>query len=114
MKLRLILIAAAATVALGADSNGLVSGKADLKSAGSLAFNSDGVLFVGDSAGAAVWALETNDKPSAPVRNFDVRGLDQKIAAALSTSADQILIHDVKLHPISKAAYISVSRGRGP
>jgi hypothetical protein len=112
--MKLLVCALTVTAAFAADSNGFVSGKADLKSAGSLAFNADGVLFVGDSAGAAVWALETNDKSAAPVQSFDVRGLDRKIAAALSTEPDQILVHDVKLHPISRAAYISVSRGRGP
>lgn len=114
MNLPMLLIVLTASVVFAADSNGFVSGKADLKSVGSLAFSTDGILFVADSAAAAVWALETNDKAAGTVQSFDIRGLDQKISAALSTAADQILIHDVKLHPVSKAAYISVSRGRGP
>ena len=40
----------------------LSAGKANLKSAGALTFGPDGVLFVGDSIGGAIVALDTNDK----------------------------------------------------
>src|SRR5262249_14294607 len=39
---------------------------------------------------------------------------NQKIAALLGTTPDQILIQDVAVNPISKNVYLSVSRGRGP
>src|SRR6478752_697711 len=44
----------------------LTPGRAELKSAGPLAFGPDGVLFVGDSVGGAVVALDTADRT--PVR----------------------------------------------
>jgi len=40
--------------------------------------------------------------------------VNAKVGSLLGTSADQILINDVKVNPISKNAYLSVSRGRGP
>ena len=40
-------------------------GNAGLKSAGALAFGPDGVLFVGDSIGGAVAAIETGDRTAA-------------------------------------------------
>jgi hypothetical protein len=92
----------------------LASGKVTLQSAGPMAFGPDGILFVGDSVGAAVVAIDTNDKTaSSAAPNFDVKGVNAKIASLLGTSADQIMINDVKVNPISKNAYISVSRGRG-
>ena len=92
----------------------LSSGRAQLKSAGPLAFGPDGILFVGDSVGASIVALDTNDRTPGSAAKFDVKGINAKIASLLGTSSDQILINDVKVNPISMNAYLSVSRGRGP
>ncbi len=48
-----------------ARAGGLKEGKPDLKSIGPLAFGPDGVLFVGDTAGAAIFAIDTGDKAEA-------------------------------------------------
>jgi len=92
----------------------LAPGKVDLKSAGALAFGPDGVLFVGDSIGGAVVALDTKDRTPAHGVKIDVNGIDQKIAALVGVTSDQIMINDVAVNPISKNAYVSASRGRGP
>ena len=105
---------AAGRPAAPAPAAGLTSGKVQLQSAGPLAFGPDGILFVGDSVGASIVAIDTNDKtPASSSPKFDVKGVNGKIASLLGTSADQIIINDVKVNPISKNAYISVSRGRG-
>jgi len=92
----------------------LTPGKADLKSAGALAFGPEGVLFVGDSLAGAVVALDTNDKTPAKSAAINVQGLDAKIAGLVGVMPDQILINDVAVNPISKNVYVSASRGRGP
>src|SRR5262245_37083118 len=63
----------------------LSPGKADLKSAGALTFGPDGVLFVGDSIGGAIVALDTADRTPAKTAAINVEGLDQKIAALVGT-----------------------------
>ena len=92
----------------------LAPGKVSLKSAGALAFGPDGILFVGDSAGGAVAALDTNDRKDARSADVHVEGIDAKIAALAGVTPDQIAINDVKVNPISKNVYLSVTRGRGP
>lgn len=92
----------------------LTPGKVDLKSAGALTFGPDGVLFVGDSIGGAVVALDTNDKTPVKTAAINVQALDQKIAGLVGVTADQILINDVAVNPISKNVYVSAARGRGP
>jgi hypothetical protein len=90
-------------------------GKTDLKSAGRLAFGPNGVLFVGDSMGGAIVALDTSDHTAVKQdMRIDVQGVDEKIAALAGTTADQIVINDVKVNPISKNVYLSASRGKGP
>jgi hypothetical protein len=92
----------------------LTTGKADLKSAGALEFGPDGVLFVGDSVGGAVVALDTGDTTPAKTAAINVKGVDEKIAALVGVMPDQILINDVAVNPISKNVYVSAARGRGP
>ena len=106
---------ATAVLALAASPYNLQSGKADLKSAGALAFGPDGILFVGDTSGASVYALDVRDRnPSAAGGSLEVAGINAKIAAMLGAAPDQILINDTAVNPLSKNVYLSVSRGRGP
>ena len=108
-----LLFALAAAGAATDPGSTLKEGKAALASAGPLAFGPDGILFVGDTQGATLWALDTGDrKPGAG--KINVSGLQDKVAALLGTAPDQIAITDMIVNPISRKAYLSVSRGRGP
>jgi len=110
--LSLALILAAAPAAKYTDS--LQPGKAALLSAGPLAFGPEGILFVGDPMSAAIFALDTGDTKAGKAAPVNITGISDKIAALLGTTGDQILINDLAVNPISKRAYISVARGRGP
>jgi hypothetical protein len=93
----------------------LTAGKVQLQSANALAFGPDGILFVADSMGGKVVALDTNDRMAPKMAaKINVEGVDSKVAALLGTTPDQILINDLRVNPISKNAYIAVSRGKGP
>ena len=93
---------------------GMADGKLELKSIGQLAFGPEGILFVADPKAAAIVAIATGDvKAGASNQLLKVEGLNQKIAALLGTSADQLLIEDLAINPVSHNAYLSVSRGRG-
>jgi hypothetical protein len=94
-------------------STSLVCG-AELKSAGALAFGPPGILFIGDSIGAAVVAVDTKDTVAAANSGeIEIASIDRKIAAMLGIAPGDILINDIKVNPISKNVYVAVSRGRG-
>src|SRR5262245_33503083 len=95
-------------------TDSLKAGKPDIKSAGVLTFGPEGILFVGDSTGGAIFAFDTQDRTASQAKAVDVAGVNEKIAAMLGTMPDQILINDLAVNPISKKMYLSVSRGRGP
>jgi hypothetical protein len=102
-----------ATLCVGG-TTGLKPGKADLKSAGALAFGPDGILFIGDSLGGAVVAVDTRDiMPAATAANVEIKDIGGKVASLLGTKPGEILIQDIKVNPVSKNIYLSVSRGRG-
>ena len=90
-------------------------GKPAFKSMGPLAFGPEGILLVADTKGAAIVAIATADtKAAADAKPLKVEAINQKVAGLLGASADQILIDDLAINPISRSAYLAVSRGRGP
>lgn len=95
-------------------TEGFTVGKPDIQSIASVDFAPEGILLVGDSKGGAVYAIATGDIAANDSKEgISVTDIEGKIAALLGTTADQILIHDLAVNPISQNAYISASRGRG-
>jgi hypothetical protein len=94
---------------------GMKMGKPELKSMGPLAFGPEGILFVADGKSAAIVAIATADtKPAPGTTTLKVEALNQKLAGLLGIAADQLLIDDMAVNPISHQVYLAVSRGRGP
>jgi hypothetical protein len=111
----LSVLLAGATAPAADWTTGMKEGKPALKSMGPLAFGPDGILFVADTKGAAVVAIATGDTtPATGIKPLKVEGINQKIAGLLGTTPDQILIDDLVVNPISRNAYLAISRGRGP
>jgi hypothetical protein len=93
----------------------LKQGNPQIKSAGPLGFGPDGILFVGDTQGAALYAIDTGDKNKADRKSpLEVKDLAAKVAAMLGAKPPQIMINDLAVNPLSGNVYLSVSRGRGP
>jgi hypothetical protein len=94
---------------------GMKQGKAEFKSMGPLAFGPNGILFIADTKSAAIVAVATGDTDAkAASKSLKVEGINQKIAALLGTTPDQVLIDDMVVNPASRSPYLAVSRGRGP
>ncbi len=87
---------------------------AEMSSIGSLAFAPDGVLFAADPQGAQVFALQTRDTKEDAVEGLSAQFVDAEIADLVGMEPGDLLINDLAVHPLSGAAYLSVSRGRGP
>lgn len=90
-------------------------GKPDLKSAGPLAFGPDGVLFVGDPRGAALYAIAVEPAgPASSSETAEFKKVNVELAALVGVKPDELLINDVAVQPRSTVVYLSASRGRGP
>jgi hypothetical protein len=96
------------------DNDGLPLGTVTLRSAGPLAFGPAGILFLADSVGATVFAVDVADPgtPAGPTP-LDVDDVDIRVGALLGCDAADIAIRDVAVHPVSGNVYLSVQRGRG-
>ena len=88
---------------------GLKKGTPEIKSISALAFGPEGILFVGDSKSASVFAIDIKDKTLVEKATaIEVKNIDQKIAASLGTEAKNIRIQDIAVNPISKKVYVAV------
>ncbi len=105
MRSRITLLLAAlflASNAHGAEILGLKKGTPELKSAGPLAFGPSGILLVGDTKAAALFAISTDDVKGDPAKvEFNIGGLNKKVAQLLGASAQEIVIHDLVANPLS-------------
>lgn len=108
-------LAAVLCAAISAQAADLTKGNPDLQSAGPLAFGPNGLLFVGDAQGGAIFAIDTADTTADSAGGaIKVEGIDAKVAALLGTEARDMAINDMAVNPASGKVYLSISRGRGP
>lgn len=78
-----------------------------------LTFGPDGILFIGDSIGARIFAVDVDDRtPVSDPGKLNVSDLEGKIGGMLGVDARDVLIHDMAVNPISKNIYLTASRGR--
>jgi hypothetical protein len=96
-------------------SASLKKGTPDLKSISAMAFGPEGILFIGDPQGAAIFAIGTGDtQRTAGNGGVKVEGIDSKIGSLLGTTAKGIRVNDLAVNPASGNAYLGVTRGQGP
>jgi len=117
----LLVLAAAIGVAVTAftyrsdnSGYGLTLGNPEIKSITALAFGPDGILFIGDSKSATIFAIDTKDKTTADKSSaIDLKAVDQKIASLLGTKVENIAFQDMAVNPLSKKIYIAIQHSDG-
>ncbi|EAY24118.1 hypothetical protein [Microscilla marina] len=90
-----------------------IKGTPKISSMSQLAFGPQGILFIGDSKSATLFAIALDDK-TAPVKkaSLKIADLEGKIAALLGAKKSDVMVHDIAVNPLSKNIYLAVSRGR--
>lgn len=92
---------------------GFTTGTPEIKSISALTFGPAGVLFIGDSQSAEVFALDTKDNKKTLAIAYDVKNIDVKLAEALGTTKENITITDMAVNPVSKKLYIAIKSADG-
>ncbi|WP_437186479.1 hypothetical protein SH668x_003631 [Planctomicrobium sp. SH668] len=90
------------------DIYGLKSGAPEIASISAMAFGPDGILFVGDSKSAQIFAIASGDPNEGNAPLTEVDKLSTKIAKTLDVMAESIKISDLAVNPATKNVYISV------
>lgn len=95
-------------------TEGFVFGNPEIASINQLNFGPQGILFVGDSKNATIYALDTKDTNAKDkAEEINMGEVDSKIASALGTTVEKVKITDMAVNPISKAVYFGVSTEGG-
>ncbi|MFY0604326.1 MAG: hypothetical protein JXQ93_10270 [Flavobacteriaceae bacterium] len=90
------------------------TGDPGIASMNSLSFGPEGILFVGDSKNAMIYALDTKDiTAKEKSERIGMNKFDETVAASLGTTADNIRITDMAVNPVSKIPYFSVHTKNG-
>lgn len=85
-----------------------------INSLGTMVFNNDGILFIGDNISGSILAFDfKNEKQQR--RNFEINiyNIDARIASVLGTAPASVQVNDIAVHPKSGEVYLSVTRGHG-
>ncbi|MBX9792522.1 MAG: hypothetical protein K2Y37_26775 [Pirellulales bacterium] len=108
----LTLCALSATPARAVDPWGLKPGNVELKSAGALVFGPAGILFVGDTAGGAVYAIATGDQGARSAGELSLAGLSAQLAQHLGVAEADLKVNDLAVNPETGHIYLSVAAGK--
>jgi len=113
----LVLLTLSATVNLEPESNlteNFITGNPEIASINQMSFGPEGILFLGDSKNATIYALNTKDvQASSEVADISISGFDKKIASSLGTTIENIEISDMAVNPVSKNVYFAVQVADG-
>src|SRR5689334_11135826 len=120
-KAHFLIVFALAGVVLLANTNrtagtkdAFMNGNPEIKSVSALAFGPNGILFVGDSKNATVFAIDTKDVEKVEkAAAVDVKKIDQKIATALGTDVQNVTVTEIVVNPLSKKVYVGVGLADG-
>lgn len=104
--------ALAAWIAPDAGIRNETVGAPEFKTLGAMTFGPGNVLLIGDSEAGNVLAIEVPDAARGGGA-IELAGIDQRIAQVLGTTASEVVINDLAVHPASKNVYLTVNRGRG-
>lgn len=87
-----------------------IYGNPEIASINSLSFGPEGILFVGDSKNAAIYALDTKDvEAKEKGSEINIGDFETKIASSLGTTIENIKINDMVVNPISKTVYFAIN-----
>ena len=91
-----------------AETYGLKPGPVELKSVGPMTFGPSGILFIGDSKAAKIYAIDTGDSGKV-VGKYAMDDLTTRIASAINVS--RVTLGDLAVNPETGRAFIGVSAG---
>jgi hypothetical protein len=108
-----VVLAGNFSESLAADVWGLNPGTPDLKSASTLAFGPEDILFIGDAQGAAVFAVATGNTKGDPTKaSIDINDLPAVLATELKAKA--VVINDLAVNPRTGSVFVAVTADDKP
>ena len=65
---------------------------------------------MGDTYGAAIYAVDLEEEHTSTSQSVQVEGLDERIASLLGASLETVRINDIAVSPVSRDVYVTATR----
>ena len=115
-KLVLLLLFALITIPNFANNpitEGFATGNPELKSISALSFGPDGILFIGDSQGGQVVAVDLSKANKTSNEELNVPDIEALLGQMLGSDIDEIELTDMAVDPQNQNIYIGVQHSSG-
>ena len=107
-----LLFVVSAPLSAAAEYN-LQEGHVNLQSASTLSWGPDDVLFIGDSTGATVYAVQLGGLSSMDSKPINILGFDRELSSYLGVPSTDFVVNDMLVHGASQTTFFAVTRGLG-
>lgn len=105
-----LLMSAAALSQAAPDKPAMLRGNVSLKSATSILFNKDGILFIADPLAKHIFALDLKESGTTRAAEINASNIDERLGALLGVSAKDVVINDMAVSPKTGNIVLAVSR----
>jgi len=109
---KIALTTAAAIGVAAVSALGFTAPKADAVLLVALKFDAQGMLYAADAKNDRLLGLAIEEK-EAKAKAVKIDNLSEQLGKALEAGADPVTVHDVAVHPLSHAVYLSASKKGG-
>ncbi len=96
------------------EPSALMNGNSLISGANVLAFGPDNILFIGDSKAGKLHAVPTQAQELKDAIPYNMEGIDILLAKRLNIETREVIINDMKIHPLSQEAYVAIKLGHQP
>ena len=97
----------------GAAEYNLQEGDLSLESASTLSWGPDDILFIGDSTGATVYAVQVDGLLSAQSQPINIQNFDRELSSYLGVPSTDFIVSDMLVHGPSQTTFFALTRGLG-
>lgn len=88
----------------------LKKGDPNISSLNEITFGPEGILFIADNKAGKIFAIDTQEeKLLEEPKKFKLRDMETQLSDRLGIEKEDILIHDMAVHPLSKNIYLTLS-----
>ncbi|MEM6643420.1 MAG: hypothetical protein AAF616_10605 [Bacteroidota bacterium] len=112
--LSLVLLLIVCTVLTSMGQSYELNNQQKLTGVSVMAFGPENVLFIGNSKEAKIHAVKTKATAITDPIPYNLEGFDQMIAEKLGLAPREVIVTDMKIHPISQEAYVAIRLGYQP
>ncbi|WP_299211241.1 hypothetical protein [uncultured Dokdonia sp.] len=94
-------------------TDGFVTGNPEINSINAMTFGPESILFIGDSQGAQIIAIDMSTAPKANNEKVSIPDMELLLSELLGADSDQLQIIDMAVNPANQNIYIGAQHSSG-